>query len=52
MRRIFQDSEVQLNGQGECIVHPGHEPILLSQTEDGHYEELNVKYIKFLCVKE
>jgi hypothetical protein len=52
IRRIFQDSEVQLNGQGECIVHPDHEPILLGKAEDGHYEELNVKYLKFLCVKE
>ena len=52
MRRIFQDSEVQLNCQGECIVHTGQETILLSQTEDVHYEELNVKYIKILCVKE
>ena len=52
MRRIFQDSEVELNGQGECIVHPDHEPILLGQTPEGHYEELHVKYLKFLCTKE
>ncbi|MEN9896807.1 MAG: hypothetical protein RLZZ66_456 [Pseudomonadota bacterium] len=51
MRRIFQDAEVQLNGQGECIVHPEHEPILLGITPEGLYEELHVKYLKFLCVK-
>ncbi len=52
MRRIFQDSEVELNGQGECIVHPDHEPTLLSRTPEGNYEEITVNYIKFICIKE
>ena len=52
MRRIFQNTEVTLNGQGECVVHPDHEPILLSKTNEGIYEEVHASYLKFLCVKE
>ena len=53
IKRVFKDSDVTINPQGECIVHPDHEPILLAVTPEGNYEELhNVLYLEFTCYKD
>jgi hypothetical protein len=53
MKRVFKNSEVTINPQGECVVHPDHEPTLLSMTPEGYFEELhNVIYLEFTCYKE
>ena len=52
MRRVFKDSEVTLNPQGECVVHPDDTLTYLSMTPEGHYEDLHVLYFEFTCVKQ
>ncbi|MEN9756235.1 MAG: hypothetical protein RL755_422 [Pseudomonadota bacterium] len=52
VRRVYQDTEIQVTPQNECIFRPhGDHPVYLGKKDDGGYEELKIKYIKFECVK-
>ena len=52
IKRVYQDSEIELTPQNECIYRPSHDhPVYLGRKSDSNYEELNVIYIKFECAK-
>ena len=52
IRRVYQNSEIQLTPQNECIFRPhADHPVFLGKKEDGSYDELKINYIKFACIK-